>query len=762
MSRISDQKVRLKTCAFLVCVILILTCVFAQDEPIVREIVIQGLRTVKKENVLNVMRTKVGERSSPEMRQDDLRAIYALGRFSEDIQFFKEDIADGIRITVVLKENPVVADIQVIGNTAYKSSTILARLPFKKGEILPTGAEVKTRMEVERLYAGGGYKNARVKVRVDEMGEGKCSVTIVVEEGKKILIKDLIIRGNRSFGGFRLRFLVENKGSWAFIKNYYDETTFEDDLEVLRQFYKTHGFLDVVVKRGKPEYNEERAWISPVIEITEGPRYIVRDVIPQNAVLFTNKEITDCFAPLKGNFYNADKFRKGMEKLRRLYGDEGYTQMEAEPDFKRLPKEPAINLVLNIKENERIYVGKIRVRRIGYTREPAESALGKMYDKISPPPTDAVVLREVTLKPGDVYRSFQEVRSIERLKRLEIFDSVSITREPTESKDVRDAVVNVKEGTTGNVIFGVGYGEDPGAYLQASVRERNLFGDARDLRASVLFGTRSSAFHIGYLDRYWRSTDMSLDWELYCDRFFRREYGERIYGTSLEFGKPLSEYVKAYLRFRLEDVNFFDEDDKIRTRLDSYPLAAVRFRIEEDRLNDTWWPTRGFTRSAGVELGYADGPLAKLFADFSYYNNFYKDFVYSISGFAGLIPYNSDNVGITERFFLGGANDLRGFAYRGAGPKDKGDHEMAIGGSTKLLLKNEIRYPIYDELKGLVFLDMGMLDETVGLDKPRASVGTGFRLKISFVRIYVDFAEALIKEHRDNTQIFHFRLGANF
>ncbi|MCX6999719.1 MAG: hypothetical protein NT106_05405, partial [Candidatus Sumerlaeota bacterium] len=231
MRRISVQKVHLRSCSLLICVILILTCVFAQDEPIVREIVIQGIRTVKKEDVLNVMRTKVGERSSPEMRQDDLRAIYALGKFSEDIQFFKEDVAGGIKITVVLRENPVVGDIQVIGNTAFKSSSILARLPFKKGEILPTGAEIKTRLETERLYAGGGYKNARVKVRMDEMGEGKCSVTIIVEEGKKILIKDLVIRGNNSFSAFRLRFLLENKGSWAFIKNYYDETTFEDDLE---------------------------------------------------------------------------------------------------------------------------------------------------------------------------------------------------------------------------------------------------------------------------------------------------------------------------------------------------------------------------------------------------------------------------------------------------------------------------------------------------------------------------------------------------
>lgn len=752
----------LKTFSFLFIYSLLITPLIAQEEPVVKEIIIQGLRTVKEEEIHRIIRTKVGERSSPEMRQEDLRAIYALGKFSEDIRFYKEDIEGGIRITIVLKENPIVEDVQIIGNSAMKASLIESRLPFKKGDILPSSTEIKARIEIEKLYSGGGYKNARAKVRVEQPGDGKAFVIIVIDEGKKIKIKDLILQGNQSFSSFRLRFLVDNKGSWAFINNYYDETTFDDDLEILRQFYVTRGFLDVVVKRGKPEYNEEKGWINPVIDITEGPRYTVREIEPLNATLFTSQEIAGCFAPLSGKFYNADKYQKGLAKLRRLYGDEGYIQMQVEPDLKRLPTEPAINLILDIKENERIYVGKIKVRRKGFPRDSSETKLGKMYDKMSPPPTDEVVEREVTLKSGEVYRTFQEVRTIERLKRLEIFEDVTITREPTEKKDVRDAVVNVKEGTTGNFILGVGYGEDPGAYFQASLRERNLFGDARDLRARILFGTKSTSFHIAYLDRYWRDTDKSLEWAIYRDTFLRKEYAERIYGTSLELGKPLSEYVKAYLRFRVEQVNFFDEDDDILTKLDSYPIATTRLRIVEDRTDDSWWPTRGFTRSAGLELGYADGTLAKLSTDFSYYKGIYKDFIYSLSGFAGLMPYDSDEVGITERFFLGGANDLRGFSYRGAGPKDKGDDDMALGGSTKLLLKNEIRYPIYDELKGLVFVDAGMLDERVGLASPRASVGTGFRFKISFVRVYIDFAQAVAKKRHDDTQFFHFRLGANF
>jgi outer membrane protein insertion porin family len=351
---------------------------------------------------------------------------------------------------------------------------------------------------------------------------------------------------------------------------------------------------------------------------------------------------------------------------------------------------------------------------------------------------------------------------VERLKRLELFESVSITREPTAEENVKDAVVNVKEGVTGNVIFSVGYGEAVGPYFQVRFRERNVFGEARDFRIRALIGTRLTAIYLGYLDRYFLESDVSMDWELYRERYLRDEYGERIYGSSVEFGKPLSEYVRGYLKFRLEHVNFFNEDQDIRTNLDSYPVAAVRFRVFEDRRDDEWWPTRGFARSAALETGYADGPLVKFTTDHSYYFSLYRDLIYGARFYGGLIPYDSGELGITERFFLGGSSDLRGFKYRGVGPRDPGEENMPIGGSTKLVLQNELRFPIYRDLKGVLFGDAGMLDETVHLDTPRASVGTGLRLKISIIRLSLDFAKAIYKKDTDDTRFIHFRLGADF
>jgi len=732
------------------------------EEPLVTDIVIEGLSTVKKEAVLKVMSTKIGSPSSQEMRREDLKAIYRLGYFSEDIRFYQEPGAGGVKIIISLKENPVIEDLIIIGNREYKSGKILARLPFKTGDILPTSAEILARMEIGKLYSAGGFKNTKINLRSDETKKGKTLVTLQIDEGKKILIKDLIFQGNDHYSAFRLRFLLDNKGSWAFFKNYYDDSSFDDDLKILRQFYMNRGYLDVAAKRGKPEYNEEKGWIQPVIIIEEGPRYTVKDIIPRNIALFTQEEVIQCFARMKGNYFDVHDYQKGMGRLQRLYGDEGYVQMEVKTDFERLSGESAVNIILDIREGSRIYVGRIKVRRQEYARDKPENFFEKMYDKISPPLKDEVILREVTLKPKDVYRTFQEVRTVERLKRLEVFESVSITREPTAEENVRDVVVNVKEGVTGNIIFSVGYGESAGPYFQARFRERNMFGEARDFRARALIGTRLTAIYLGYLDRYFLESDVSMDWELYRERYLRDEYGERIYGSAVELGKPLSEYVRGYLRFRLEHVNFFDEDEDIRSTLDSYPVATVRLRVFEDRRDDDWWPTRGFARSAALETGYADGPLVKFTTDHSYYLSVYKDLIYGARFYGGLIPYNSREIGITERFFLGGASDLRGFKYRGVGPKDAGEENMPIGGSTKLLLQNELRFPIYRDLKGVLFGDVGMLDETVHLDTPRASVGTGLRLKISIIRLSLDFAKAVYKEDTDDTRFIHFRLGADF
>src|SRR5690606_20442328 len=89
-------------------------------------------------------------------------------------------------------------------------------------------------------------------------------------------------------------------------------------------------------------------------------------------------------------------------------------------------------------------------------------------------------------------------------------------------------------------------------------------------------------------------------------------------------------------------------------------------------------------------------------------------------------PSDRDDLGINERLFLGGRSTVRGFRGRGIAPKDAGEEDLALGGLTRVVLRNELRFPLGagDTLKGVVFADAGSLGEDfLEFESPRVSTG---------------------------------------
>jgi outer membrane protein insertion porin family len=734
-----------------------------QTDAVVKEIAIRGLKTVSEDEVRHVLKTQLNKPLDPDILRQDISAIYALGHFSEDVRALREPLDGGIRVVFEVKENPIVSDVSIVGNRKFSRQKIESVIPIQKNRLLETLSVLHTKQAVEKLYADGGYHQTKVDVTTEETEAGKARVVVNIDEGERILIKDVIFRGNKSISGLRLRLILANKGSWLFIRNYFDSLTFRDDIENIAALYRSRGFFDVEVKAGDLHYNEQKGCVSPEILITEGARYRLGEVTPHDFTLFNEEEITTLFEPLRGAYFSSRRFNRALEQLYRMYADEGFILMDVRPDFKKDTQRGIVNVDLRVEENQRVYVGNIKIERFKFVTGTEVGFFDRLYQKLSPPVQDDVIQRELLLKPGAVYRKFQEVRSVERLKNLDIFEDVSVKPEPTEREDVRDVVVTVKPGVTGNIIFDVGYGDVTGPFFAARYVERNLFGEARDFRARMLIGSRVVSFNISYLDRYFKEPDVSLRLSLYREIFSRRGYRENTWGTSAEVGKPLDEYLRVYLRQRLELVSFSNVDKDIKEDLGSYPVVATRLLFVEDHRDDLHWPTKGYRATGGVEVGWADGALFKLTGSYSTYHTLYHELIYALNAEAGLLPLGAENVGMTERLFLGGTDDLRGFQFRGAGPKDEGDHHVAIGGSTKLLVQNELRFPIYDPLKGVVFLDAGVLGRNFGdIGNPRASIGFGFRMRASIFDISLDFAQPLLKYRHDDTQFIHFKLGSTF
>lgn len=749
----------------------------ASEVQLIGDVRFEGLKTLKSDDLLRLVESKPGARLESLRVREDLKRLSKLALEAEVRQ---ENTKEGIVLVFKLRENPVLKEVRFVGNVKVKTKDLLPVVRVQTGKTVSREEVRKSREAVEKEYRFLGFMRAKIQAdlvpvspKAGETAPEQAILQIQIEEGEKIRVGDVIIEGNRHFRSTRLRLSLETKGSWLFLHNYFDDEAFERDLGKVRGLYAGAGYFDAQVARGAFDYDEKKHIVSPRIIIVEGPRYRIASVEARGATVFTPGEIQYLFRKQKRKPFDRKEYGIAMEKATRLYADAGYLTTEIRDSFDFTPEKGEMRVLLTVTEKPRIRVGGILLKRpaLLYREEP--SWFGKIYHRIAPPPKKELILREVKLRTGEIYTRRKEEQSEERLRRLGVFEEVKIESLATDDPAVRDAQIVLEDGVTGNLLLGVGYAESNGVYGWSSFSERNIAGDANVASIDFLVGQRGSRGSISYYDRNLGNSNLSLYNEVFHANLFQPGYDERRTGVGSELGIPLDGLPfdfaqdgtwKAYLGARGEYVHLSDGDyhpDENYNR--KYGLGTLRLRVERDkRITEkldgrNYDPAAGYFASAGAEGGYADGALAKLTGSFEWYRKLTDKLVFATDLRAGLTPRDAANVAPTERYYLGGANDQRGFAYREAGPHDRGDHEVPLGGATKLLARNELRYPIFEVLTGVFFLDAGMLDpQTFRYGSTRVSTGLGFRIRVKYIQMGVDFAYPLVYQRGDLRRVFHF------
>jgi len=723
----------------------------------------EGLKALKAEDLLANIESRPGTKYDKEKLAADLKC---LGKSAMDIEARREQTDGGVRLIFIVRENPTLAEVHFVGNSQIKSPDLAKVVRIRPGNVLTRDAVATAREGVLKEYRDRGYMRTQVTANLARTEKGGAVLQVLINEGKKMRVDDLVIHGNAYFHTFRLKAALETKGSWMVFQNYFDESAFENDLQIIRQLYEGAGFFSVAVERGQFRYDEAKQIVTPSIVIVEGPHYRLGNVGIAGNTYFTREEILAPFSGLTGKYFDAKDFAAALEKVRGLYQNAGFVTTEVNYEDVALDRDKGeVNIPVRIEEQGRVRVGRILIQRPNYLGDEEHSWFGKIYNRVAPPISNEAIRREMALKPGEVYDKRKEDESVEKLRRLDVFEEVAIESRSTDTADVRDVLVKIKEGVTGNVLVGVGFSDAYGVYAFGDYTEKNVLGQAGDLRAGLLVGTKVINASISYFDRYLGSSDYSLYSEIHHERAIRPGYDEANTGLSVEVGKPLTDQWKAYVQGRLEYVQLNETGHPKEDFSRNYPVIAARMRFTHDTLEygdsgtPRFYPTGGHLAAFGFEAGYAGGPLAKLTGSYEWNHKLAEKLVFATALSAGIMPVSADKVGPTERFYLGGTEDLRGFAFRGAGPHDSRDHDVPLGGASKLLARNELRYPIIDNLTGLVFVDAGMLNhEPFSLSQPRASTGVGLRLGVKQVQAGVDLALPVLKGKDDDLRYFHFTL----
>ena len=772
------------------------TSLTAQEYPKVNEVRVEfdGFKSVSEEFVFSNVQLRRGMNYNTALVDQSIRTLYGTGHF-EFVEVKVENSDDG-SVDVIFEVIPkyTIERITYSGNQKYKEGRLSSKAELEAGVPLDEYQVSEAADKVEAYYVKKGYPDVTVDYRIQRNeATGYAVVLFDIDEGSNVKIKGLLFEGNSVIEDKELAEVLETQQtdwlSWLTGSGRFDEVKFKEDLELLRIYYRNQGYLDVVIDADDVVLDfkaDEQLYIT--IPVTEGELYTVGKLSIDNATIFTTSELLGAVETASNDPFSPEKVDAAASAVREYYTSRGY--LDAGVRAERVPNmnTRAIDVIFRVRESEKFYVESIKVEGNTITKT-------------------RVIIRELALRPGDVFDLKRMATSENRLRNTRYFGDVRMNPEATNVPGRRDLSVTVSEGRTGNFTFGAGFGsvESAVVYFELTQGNFDLFnyrsgfrGDGQKFRFRASLGSTSNEVLIAFEEPWLFEQRLAFGVELFRTEsdYNSSDYNELRTGFELYLRRRLFELVEARMSYRFEMVEIFDVDfgtsnpsqpdslDGSRPNdgiADVYQAAdgetdivsKIGLSLLRDTRNSLMFTRSGNRTTLSSELAGIGGDVnylkleartAQFIPTFDKY-----DQTLSIIGRIGTAsPYgDSADVPFYDRFYLGGPDSLRGFEHRDVGPRDSDDAEEAVGGNSYGMLSFEYGFRLAEPLGLVAFYDWGFVNESDYDFSPSSyasnwGIGARIILMGSPLKLDLGFPLTVPDNAEDNGAQFNFSFGTRF
>ncbi len=743
------------------------------EPPRILEVQVSGLKTIAQETVLSKVRSRSGSPYEDAIVSEDIRRIFALGYFT-DVRADVEKLPDGLRLIFVITEKPAVDAIEVQGNRILPKPKVLELFAVSKGELYDPRKVKEGSDLLKAEYGRRGFSQAEVLSKTEaHAAANTVTVYLLVDEGPRMRIRDVLVEGNRAFSDPRIRKVMKTKRRWWWFSGVYNEQVLEEDLERVRAFYRKHGYQDIAVSQQTYRDPKGKGLLVHLV-VVEGLQHRVGQVAVQGVTLFPEREIRRVITLKPGSVFSDDALQEDLRLIKQYYGDRGYIHADVVPNTQLDAATKRVNLTYQLTEHDLAYVNRIDVEGNLRTR-------------------DVVVRREMRIYPGEAFNGTKIRKSIDRLYNLGYFEEVNVDTRKTDTPNQEDLIFRVKESKTGSFSFGGGFSSVDRLVGLVELEQRNFdltsfphfTGAGQDLRLRAEVGTVRRYFDLSFTEPWILGHPLSLG----IDAFNRTQLQSRDLGLAFQqeqrgagirLGKEFMDKLQVGLGYQLFRTVISDIVDEASADLKAEAgrnyVSTVSTSATFDSRNSKFDPTTGYVLFSSMDLAGGvlggDKDFYRLQGGASYYWPHGGRFVLESRTRAGIVQAygNSDEVPIFERFFGGGTGTIRGFRERRVGPLDPASNDPIGGESTLLGTLEEVMTIVKDErgrpiLKGSAFLDIGNVWRRVsdfgGSYKAGAGVGIRVNTPIGPVRLDVGYPVSNVPKD-DRRLRLHFNVSRSF
>ena len=630
-----------------------------------------------------------------------------------------------------------------------------------------------------------GYFDAKVNAQTQHESP-QVSVVYQIEKGDRHRVTNVSIAGNRRFNKEELMDQVGVQKGHFFSRGKFDQRLLNRSVENLTAFYRNAGLADVQVQ---PNVVDREHKVNVIFKISEGEPTLVESLHVEGNKARTVAALTPNGLQLKaGQPYSRFRLDQDRNQIVASYLNLGYPNVDFKSTVKPIAGDPRRVLVTYlIEEGQQVHVGQVAYLGPQQTRQN-------------------LLQRNTSIEQGEPLSAGKLLQSESDLLNLGIFDWANVSpRKPLTDQQQEEVMVRVHEAKRNSFTYGLGIESTPRTgSLNAGVvalpglptiglppsfqviqknfisplgsieySRLNLRGRAETASLSTFLSRLDQRASLSYLQPQFSGLNWNALWSFSFERTTQNPlFNARLGQGSFQIERILDAAKTKRLQFRytfqrtalshLLIQNFVPpEDESVR----SSTLSTSFVRDTRDKPLDAHkgsFQTLDFGISPKL-IGSSDN-VARLFGQTSYYWEVKPWLVWANNVRIGVVKaFAGSHVPISQLFFSGGSDSLRGFPLYGAGPQrtavlctaenDPSTCTALIrvptGGHQLFIFNSEGRFPIPFKkgLSGVVFYDGGNVYNNIGFSHFFSgysnTVGFGLRYQTPVGPVRIDIGQNL-------------------
>jgi outer membrane protein insertion porin family len=671
-----------------------------------------------------------------------------------------------------------------------------------------------------------GYRTATVEAAIDRPEDGDAGasaaapsatrVVFRVTEGPRARADEVRLEGERQIEEKELRGEIRSHRDSLFRRGIVRGDVLLEDAAALRAFYVAHGFPEADVPPADVTLDKDGRRATVVFRVHEGPRVAVGTLRFENAASLSEDRLRQAAKLPDGVPFTRDAIDAAAGRVRRIYDEAGWPDVRVVwRALRRSGDEDSEerDVIISVAEGARQEVAQVNVRANLLTDDAAIRRALRLEPHTPLSRADLLasqtrlyrlgIFRAVDLRlpppPATPESGTQGAEPAPQSAPPPASPSEEIAppAAPTPPAAPAPAVpegapgsaseprpqpvdVVVREAAPIRQVLGIGFDTEEKIRGLYEIAERNLFGTGRYLGLQMRASDLEKRASILYREQGVFGGRFDLLGSTYGLDENRPAFSGRTVGITTQLSRDVTHATRLRYGYTLQDVNLSESTTDVTGS--TIRLADVEGSAIHDTRDSPFDPQRGHYFAADLQA-YADAigseaQFVKAYLQAYTFKSVAKRTVWAQAirvgaeftfGRSRSDPASSGDavsgVPLPERFYAGGDTTLRAFSRDAAGPlAPNGD---PLGGEGLFLLNEELRFPVWRRLQGVLFTDIGNVyrtieDYSLSLEAMRECLGAGLRFQTPIGPFRLEYGAHLDRQPGEDFGQFYFSIGQAF